>query len=161
MKELLVIRSVSFQQLDLNLLEIQKKFPGSRISLLTHEHGVKLAEKYNDIDQIYVYPYEGSFNKKYKVLELEGKSFDAIIIPVTNITGCSFLNVLAFGLGIKSKKYYMCNVISEIQEITRMKITMEKIRGNVYKILAAILTIPIVLASLVYLPFKLKSLERE
>lgn len=161
MKELLVIRSVSFQQLDLNLVEIQKKFPGYRISLLTHEHGVRLAEKYNNIDQIYVYPYGGAFNRKYKVLELESKSFDAIIIPVTNITGYSFLNVLSFGLGIRAKNYYMCNVISEIQEITRMKITMKRIKGNVYKVLAAILATPIILVSLVCLPFKFKSLERE
>ncbi len=46
MKNILIIRSVSFQQLDLNLPAIKEKYSPCSISLLTHEHGVKLAEQF-------------------------------------------------------------------------------------------------------------------
>ncbi|MDG0794581.1 hypothetical protein OMP38_29885 [Cohnella ginsengisoli] len=68
MQEVLIVRSVGFQQLDNNLPKIKEKFPNSRLSILTHEHGVKLAEKYGDIDRIYSYPY------KKRILVLAARS---------------------------------------------------------------------------------------
>lgn len=151
MKELLIIRSVSFQQLDLNLPEIMKRFPGYRISILTHEHGVELAKKYKEISHIYVYPYTESFHKKHKVPALKNKVFDAVIIPVTNITGVGFLNVLAYGLNIRSREYYMCNVVSDISQVSIGMIHSKRAHGALYQgiswavtLLLSVVMIPVV-----------------
>lgn len=141
-KNLLIIRSVSFQQLDLNLPEIQKAFPNYNISILTHAHGEKLAKKYSFIKKVYIYEYEGAFNKKNKVKSLSDTEWDAVLVPVTNISGESFLNVLAFGTSIKAKKYFMCNVVSEITELSSKKIFLKKARGLLCKTAACILTVP-------------------
>lgn len=141
MKELLIIRSASFQQLDLNLPEIRKRFPNYTISILTHEHGVKLAEKYEDIKKIYVYPYKDGFSIKRKMKKFFNKTFDAIIVPVTNISGTGFSNVFLFTLSIKAKRKYQCNVISEIKEYTNIEIIYKELIRLVYKIIAGICTI--------------------
>lgn len=141
MKELLIIRSASFQQLDLNLPEIKKKFPNYKISILTHEHGVKLAEKYEDIKQIYVYPYKDGFSIKRKVKKFNNKIFDALIVPVTNVSGAGFSNVLLFSLSIKAKKKYQCNVISEIKEYTDATIMLGELIRLIYKVIAGFCTI--------------------
>lgn len=161
MKELLIIRSVSFQQIDLNLPEIKKKFPDYKISILTHEHGIELAKKYKDICHIYVYGYSGAFKKKNRVKALMNKKFDAVIIPVTNITGVGFLNVLKYGFTIKSKEYYMCNVISDIKIITRNKITGEYIKGAVNSIISGIMIIPLLVLGLPYLLIQIKRIEKK
>lgn len=141
MKELLIIRSASFQQLDLNLPEIKKRFPNYTISILTHEHGVKLAEKYEDIKQIYVYPYKDGFSIKRKVKKFNNKMFDVLIVPVTNVSGTGFSNVFLFSLSVKAKKKYQCNVISEIKEYTDMKIMIGELVRLIYKIIAGICTL--------------------
>lgn len=161
MKELLIIRSVSFQQIDLNLPEIKKKFPEYKISILTHEHGVELAKKYKDIYHIYVYEYLGAFSKKNKVKELADKKFDAVIIPVTNITGVGFLNVLKYGFTINSKEYFVCNVISDIKIITRNKIVGEYIKGVANGIISSVMTIPFLVFGLPYLIFWMRKIEKK
>lgn len=141
MKELLIIRSVSFQQLDLNLPEIKKKFPDYTISILTHEHGIKLAQKYEDIKKVYIYPYKDGFSIKRKVKKFHDKTFDGLIIPVTNISGAGFSNVFLFGLSIKANKKYQCNVISEIEEYTDKKLVVKELMLFLYKIISGIFTI--------------------
>lgn len=142
MKSLLIIRSVSFQQLDLNLPEIKKKFPDHKVCLLTHPHGLELAKKYKDIDEVYSYDYTGAFQSKNKVPQIQGTSFDAVIIPVTNLSGSSFENVLQYGVSIRAKEYYMCNLISEITRITKGGVWTKKVLCNVYRLIAVILAIP-------------------
>lgn len=141
MKELLIIRSVSFQQLDLNLKEIKKKFPNYTVSILTHEHGVKLAEKYEDINNIYIYPYKDGFSIKRNVEEFHNKTFEALIVPVTNISGTGFSNVFLFTLSIKAKRKYQCNVISEIKKYTNTKIIFIEFIRLIYKVVAGICTL--------------------
>lgn len=161
MKELLIIRSVSFQQLDKNLVAIIEKYPDYKISLLTHEHGVFLAQKYKDINKIYVYPYTSGFQLGKKVADLKGKIFDTVIIPVTNLTGVGFFNVLLFSLSIRSKKRIVCNVISELWEITPRVILglalMNWMIAAVSKILTAIVAIPVLLL----LPVKLLTIQKK
>lgn len=160
MKKMLIIRSVSFQQLDLNLPEIKKRFPDYEISLLTHAHGVALAEKYQDIAQVYVYPYTEGFSAKKKVPDLEGKTFDVLVVPVTNLTGCGFLNVLAFGTKIKSREYYMCNVVSDITKTGRGKIFGKRCLEGIQKVLAFLLSIPCAVIGIGGLLINLKGMKK-
>lgn len=160
MKNILIIRSVSFQQLDLNLPAIKEKYGECNISLLTHEHGVKLAEKYSDISKIYVYPYKGGFNINNKVQELEGKEFDVVIVPVTNITGGGFFNVLKFSKSIKCRERVICNVVSDIKSFTMSNIYWLQVKNNMMNfisILATIISAPIIL---LFLLFRLNRIKK-
>lgn len=160
MKELLIIRSVSFQQLDKNLVAIRERFPEHRISLLTHEHGVLLAQKYKAIERIYVYPYKESFAYRRKVKELADREFDTVIIPVTNLSGAGFLNVFLFSLSLKAKKRYVCNVVSEFREVSCARILLMGLRNNLFSLFSFVFTIVVGFFTVLILPFKLSQIEK-
>lgn len=145
MKRLLIVRSVSFQQLDLNLPEIKNKFPEHEICLLTHPHGVELAKKYNDIDKVYTYDYKGAFQSRNKVADINGMEFDVVIVPVTNMSGTSFENVMQYGVSIKAQNYYMCNMLSEFTKLTKYGILLKRIKHTIFRCVAAVLTVPCLL----------------
>ncbi|WP_222622739.1 hypothetical protein [Paenibacillus sp. PAMC21692] len=148
-KKALIIRSASFQQLDRNLQDIQKALPDYSFHMLTHEHGVKLAEKYASIEHIYVYPHKNSFHILNRTPELRGKTFDMIIIPVTNISGAGFMNVFLFSLSIKASNRYQCNMLSEMKRKNSLSILAMLLLSTVFKLFSilftTILTIPVVL----------------
>lgn len=146
MQEILIIRSASFQQLDKNLPEIVRRFPDCRISLLTHEHGVQSAQKYEDLDHIYVYPHTAGFHIRRKVPEMEGKTFDGIIVLVTNLSGSGFMNVMRFALTIRAKRRYVCNLVSDIREVSAARIRMKHVLNIAFTGLAGC-------AAAVLLPF--------
>ena len=159
MKELLIIRSVSFQQLDKNLVAIRERFPEYKLSLLTHEHGLLLAKKYKDIDQIYVYPYKESFSYCRKVKELEDKEFDTVIIPVTNLSGAGFVNVFLFSLSLKAKKRLVCNVVSEFREVLKTCIVLMSLRDKLFSSFSFLFTIVVGFFMVILLPIKLLQIQ--
>jgi len=161
MKNILIIRSVSFQQLDLNLPAIKEKYGECKISLLTHEHGVKLAEKYSDIEKIYVYPYKDGFNIVNAVNELSNINFDVVVVPVTNINGGGFFNVLKFSKSINAKERAICNVISDISSFTMGDIYLLEIRSFLMKVISILATAIISPIVLIALLLKLKFIEKK
>lgn len=161
MKELLIIRSVSFQQLDMNLKEILSTYPEYKVTLLTHEHGVKLAEKYKEIDEIVVYPYKNSFSYFRPVHELEGRLMDVVIIPVTNMTGAGFSNVLWFSLTIKARQRVICNLVSQLKGVSGLDIVFLGVKNTLYSVLAGLLSGIVGLISLPYLLLKLTRIEKK
>ncbi|WP_294182012.1 glycosyltransferase family 9 protein [uncultured Clostridium sp.] len=161
MKSILIIRSVSFQQLDLNLAAIKNKYPGYSIALLTHEHGVKLAQKYKDIDNIYIYPYKEGFKYGNKVKEIENKRFDIVIIPVTNISGVGFFNVLKYSKMVLADKRVLCNVVSDLREISDFQIYFMNVKSIVFKIISILLTVVVSIFTAIFLPFKLNRITKK
>ena len=160
MKNILIIRSVSFQQLDLNLPAIKEKYGECNISLLTHEHGVKLAEKYADINKIYVYPYKEGFNINKKVDELRNLKFDVVIVPVTNITGSGFFNVLKFSKSINAEERVICNVVSELKPFSMGNIYSLQLKNYFMNIIAFICTTILSPFALIALLLRLKKIEK-
>jgi hypothetical protein len=160
MKEVLIIRSVSFQQLDLNLAAITERYRGCRISILTHEHGLLLAQKYQDIDQVYVYPFKEGFNFLRPVKELRGKVFDTVIIPVSNLSGAGFLNVLFFSLTIKCQSRTICNLVSELRPVTPGQIIRRSVTNKAWSLISLLLTLFLAIPVLLLLPFGLKRIEK-
>lgn len=158
-KKLLIIRSASFQQLDKNLPEIIKQFPDYNISILTHEHGVEIAKKYSDIKNVYAYPYKESFRKKVKAFK--NKSFDCILIPVTNISGVGFFNVYFFSLSIRARKRVVCNLVSEFHDITPLKIYTMGFTNGLFSVLSGILTGLFSVVTILLLPLRLRSLIKK
>lgn len=161
MKNILIVRSVSFQQLDLNLPAIKEKYAPCNISLLTHEHGVKLAEKYSDIDKIYVYPIKNGFNIANKVKELANINFDVVVVPVTNINGGGFFNVLKFSKCINTKERVMCNVVSDVKAFTIRKIYWMEFKTVIMQIISFLATIILSPLMLILLLLKLKKIEKK
>jgi hypothetical protein len=160
-KNLLIIRSVSFQQLDMNLKEIIKAFPDYNVTLLTHEHGVKLAEKYKLINEIVTYPHTKSFSYFRSVPELRDRTFDVVVVPVTNLTGAGFSNVLRFALTIKAERRILCNLVSRLEEITVLAIAFTGLKNIVFAGLAGLLTGLAIIVILPYLMIKLPRLEKK
>lgn len=160
MKKLLIIRSVPIQQLDNNLPEIIKEFPDHEITLLTHAHGIKLAEKYNEVNKIMVYPFKAKFSPRIKWTELDTMSYDIVIVPVANLTGAGFFNVLLFSLKISAKEIYMCNLVSKIVKINKSKLIVKSIFHGFWMFLSSIVTIVLSIPLIPILPLILKRLEK-
>lgn len=161
MKNILIIRSVSFQQLDLNLPAIKKQYDPCKISLLTHEHGVKLAAKYSDLEHIYIYPYKNGFNMADKVKELSDINFDVVVVPVTNINGGGFFNVLKYSKSINAKERVICNVISEIKSFTIGKIYWMEFKTAIMQSISFLGTLVVSPLVVVILLLKLKGIEKK
>ena len=160
MKELLIIRSVSFQQLDKNISVITQRFPEHNIHILTHEHGVLLAQKYKMIKGIYVYPYRSGFSYGKKVPELKEKPFDVVIVPVTNLSGAGFFNVFLFSLSIKAGQRFCCNVVSDLNEFKPAEIILSGLRNVLFKLIARIGTAIFAIPMGLYLILKLRFMEK-
>lgn len=137
----LIIRSASFQQLDQNLPELLAAFPDHRFDMLTHEHGMKLALKYQDLNRIISYSHSGSFSIRRREPGLRGIRYDVVIIPVANLTGAGFLNVLFFSLTIKTNRRFLCNMVSDIKRVTVPAILLKGLGSVINKFVSGLLTL--------------------
>ncbi|KJU85603.1 conserved hypothetical protein, membrane [Candidatus Magnetobacterium bavaricum] len=140
MKRVLIIRSTGFQHLDRILGRLRDKYPQSEICLLTHQHGKPLAEKYADIAHVYVYPHTGAFSFLRVPDELKRHGFDVVIVPVGNITGAGFLNVLLFSFRIGADSRLLCNISLDFKPLTRLTLTASLLRSSVYTAIAGGMT---------------------
>jgi hypothetical protein len=157
-KNILIVRSVSFQQLDKNLTEIVKRFPAAdfQFHLLTHGHGLPQAETYTVLTELIDYQSRQNFSFFHVPEGLKknranmGAPYEAIIVPMTNKTGVGFLNVLVMTLRIPTHTIYICNLVSEIQEITKRAILKQMVRSFFFSIWAGVLVLPL---AVMILPF--------
>lgn len=150
-KKILIIRSVSFQQLDKNLDRIKETFPepDTIFYLLTHSHGIERAGKYRLLSEIIDYQSRKDFSFFHLPKRLKKEKFHAVVVPVTNKSGAGFLNVFAMALRIKAEKIYRCTPGSDIRRTPRKEIFYRLFKATFYSALAFILT----LGSLLILPF--------
>jgi len=146
MKEVLIIRSASVQQLDLNLPSVKNRFYGYQLSVLTHEHSVKAVEKYTDVGRVYIYHYKSGFRFWQKPSDLDLCRFDALIVQTANTSGNGYLNVLLFALAIRPKKIYICNPASEITEIKKSVILLRSILIFAFKLVSIVFLLPATIA---------------
>lgn len=153
MKKLLIIRSVNFSQLDINIPQIKKQFLNYQINILTNSSSVNTIKKYKDINKIYIYNFEGNFNRKNVSKIMQNQKFDVIIILVNDVKGLFFENAIYAGCSIKAKEYYICNMASELKKITKSNLVKRSFLDIIIKICSCILTIPI---GIVYIIIYLK-----
>ena len=147
----MIIRSVSFQQLDKNLCRIKEMFPtpGTTFYLLTHSHGIERAGKYRVFSEVIDYQSRKDFSFFHLPRRLKKEKFHAVIVPVTNKTGAGFLNVFASALRIKAEKIYRCTPASDIRQVPRKEIISKLMKATFFSAMAFLFT----LVSLVILPF--------
>ena len=139
MIDILIVRSAPIQQLDASLSKIKLKFDNPNISILSHEHAIELLNKYECIDTCITYPYKESFDIRRKARFDDGKKFDHAIVMVGNLSGCGFQNVLFFALSLPVGKIWVCNLIGEINSISRAGIILKSFRNQLFKFAAFLL----------------------
>ncbi|KJR41847.1 hypothetical protein MCHI_002224 [Candidatus Magnetoovum chiemensis] len=133
MKNILIIRTTSFQNLD-RILKTLKITHNSieTITVLTHEHGKAFAEKYDDINTVLVYPFKGNFSVFKYPKNMENLRFDTTIIPVDNLTGRGYLNVYIFTLRINTKNRLTINKKQEIKPLSKKHIAFLTLNSYLY-----------------------------
>ena len=157
-KKVLIIRSVSFQQLDKNLEKIESQFPVSKkdlweFHLLTHSHGVQRAVSYKAISQIIDYKSRRNFTFFHLPPVLKKSRYGAIVVPVTNKTGAGFLNVLAMVLRIPSDSIYICNLTSDIWKVSRKRIVFQVVKSGLFSLFSVVLLLSLLVFLLPALGF--------
>lgn len=156
MKKLLIIKSVSVQQLDKNFQVIRDKYKDYRIHVLTHEHNKNLLETYKEVDRVFAYPYKSSFSIFRRVKEMKTEVYDEIIIPVANVSGAGFLNVLLFSLTLNGKRRKVCNLVSDIWPVSTWNIFW-RVCKNVFFLMVSFVCAAVMCAFMVWgLPLMLK-----
>jgi len=145
LKRILIIRSVSYQQLDKNLNALVALFPGAEYSLLTHSHGLEQARTYQVLSQIIDYGSRKNFSLFHLPRSLhkgEGNYYDLVVVPVTNLSGVGFFNVFLMALRIDSRHIYICNMRSEIWEVPRRRLWWKGVKAAIFSLLAGVLVMP-------------------
>ncbi|MEO5359109.1 MAG: hypothetical protein H7843_01535 [Nitrospirota bacterium] len=137
-KNILVIRCTNLQHLDKVFSKLRTEFPGAKTALLTHRHGALQAADYTDT--VIVYPYTENYGYLRRVKSLNDMNFDAIVVPVGNVSGSGFLNVFLFTLTIKARSRFMCNLPLELKPMSRVKIIGLMLRNSLYTLASAVLS---------------------
>ena len=140
MTNILIVRSAPIQQLDASLSKIKVKFNNPIMSILSHEHSIELLEKYEGIKKCITYPFKESFDISRKAKFDAGERFDHAVVMVGNLTGCGFQNVLFFALSLPARKIWICNLIGEISQISRVGIILKSFRNQLFKFAAFLTT---------------------
>jgi hypothetical protein len=138
-KNILVIRCTNLQHLDKVFMKLKAEFPGARAALLTHRHGALQAEAYTET--VVVYPYTENYGFLRSLKSLDDMNFDAVVIPVGNISGSGFLNVFMFALTIKAASRFTCNLALALTPLSKTKIIALLLRNGIYTAISGALTI--------------------
>lgn len=161
-KKVLIIRSVSFQQLDQNLAALVKEFPSEsyELHLLTHNHGIERAKSYEALSAVIDYERRGNFSAFFVPQTLKKKTlkkniYEAVVVPVTNRTGLGFLNVQWLAFRIPARKILICNMLSELRTVSRPGIVLHGVQSLLFSILAGLGTAVMGLIMIPYLLFRL------
>jgi hypothetical protein len=151
MKEkVLIIRSVSFQQLDKSLPVILKQFNNSEFYILTHSHGIENCKKYNGIKEVIKYPSKKNFSA-FKTGKLNQEKFDNVVYLVSNVKGNGFLNVSLLAHRLAAESVYECNINSNIKKVSKLNTAKKSLSTSFIIPLTVIITAfltPIVLLTL-------------
>lgn len=148
MSRVLIIRSVSFQQLDQNLPRIAAAFPQAELYLLTHGHGLSSAAKYAGLAGTVEYDSPRNFSPWHRPATLKRMRFDEVVVPVSNLGGAGFLNVFLLALRVPARRRWMCNLVSELRPLP-----VHTVLGKA--LLSALCWPPALLGTLLLLPFTL------
>ena len=140
-KKILIIRSISMQQLDNLMSKLYTEYPEDDLYILTHSHAIKRCEKYKNITEIIDYERINNFSIFHIPKNINEHDFDIIIIPVTNISGVGFFNVFLMSLRIKSKKLFLYNLQSKKKERKKREIIFNFFKSILFSTISIFVTI--------------------
>lgn len=124
--EILIIRSTSNQHLALVVRRLLEKHPLGNIDILTHSHSAKSIAEMKNIRDIFSYPPSPYFSP-FLIPSLSPK-YHMVVVPVSNLTGSGYENVLLLALRIKKEKIFLCNLSGEFIPLPAKKIIARAFR---------------------------------
>ena len=113
----LLIRSVSFQQLDRIWPQLMRTFPDHQFSILTHQHSLETAAGYAEVVEVIPYPSKGSFQFWRLPYPVRSRQWDLVIVPVGNSSGSGFLNVYLAAMAMSAKQRFQVNLAGEFRPV--------------------------------------------
>jgi len=148
-RKVLILRSVSLQQLDQNLPAVQAAFPGAEFHLLTHPHAVAECHKVPGLAQVIPLPSAAPFSPFRLPGGIRRQGYATVVVPVSNISGVGFANVFLTALASGAQDIYRCNLVSEIARIEKTALLGRFLVSFPLRLLAltltAVLTLPVLL----------------
>lgn len=133
----LLVRSTSLQHTALVLDKLKIRFQTIRLDILTHTHAVESLKSLTGVREIIKFPYKGSFggSRLYtgslsKILI--NKKYDLVVVPVENISGIGYENVIAMAAGIRPLKIAVCNKAGEISVMSRLDVWWFLLKGYMF-----------------------------
>jgi hypothetical protein len=140
-KKILIIRSVSFQQLDRVINKIQNEFKDFDIEILAHAFNLPRLLKYKQVKRVITYEETCDFSARMIPAKLHKKNYHTIIVPFSNSSGAGFLNVIELALKLKSKQIFSCNLHLEISRLNRTLLFLKKIFSAVNSVFSVLFSL--------------------
>jgi len=150
-KNILIIRSTSNQHLALVVRRLKEEYPQGNMDVLTHAHSAESIGELDGIRDILSYPPSQYFTPF--LLPAPKKNYPVVVVPVANLTGSGYENVLLLALRLKKEKILLCNLGGNLVPLSTQTILARTFRF--------LLSIPIaVLGALFFLILNLLALIR-
>lgn len=118
---ILIIRSTSIQHLALVIRRVSSLYPGARIDVLAHSHSVESVKQMNGVSSIIAYPSTRDFSP-FIIGCLPLNNYHLVVVPVSNISGAGYENVLLLALRFRKKQVVLCNKNGEMISLPLKKI---------------------------------------
>ncbi|MBF0471924.1 MAG: hypothetical protein HQL48_11210 [Gammaproteobacteria bacterium] len=159
-KRLLLVRSVSLQQLDLILPQLRQRFAGVEIAVITHAHSVPELTATEGVAEVVVYPYKRPFSPFWRwgergsalAARLSLHPSEGVVVPVTNHSGYGFLNVLLFALSIPAESRWMFTAGGELEPLAVGKLLLRGVKQLLLATVALLVTVALTPFVLLLLP---------
>ncbi len=143
MPRVLILRSVSLQQLDVNLPAIASAFPGAAFDLLTHPHAVAECRKFTGIDRVIPLDSPAPFSPLRLPAGLRRERYAAVVVPVANCSGAGFLNVFLAAWATGAGAVYRCDVASAVERMPRWSLALRALAAVGFPAAALALMVPL------------------
>ncbi len=153
MDRVLIIRSVSLQQLDKNLPAIRERFADSELHLLTHPHSVDLCRKYTSVARVLSTETPQGFSPWRRPRRLPARRYAAVLVPVSNRSGAGFLNVLLLAARLRPRSVFLCDLASAIRPVSLAEILRRTLQAAACSTLALLGSAPVLLLAFPWLLF--------
>lgn len=150
-RKVLILRSVSLQQLDQNLPAVQAAFPGAEFHLLTHPHAVAECHKVPGLAQVIPLPSAAPFSPFRLPGGIRRQGYAATVVPVSNLSGAGFANVFLTALASGAQEIYRCDLVSEITRIEKPALLGRFLASFPLRLLALTLTAVLVVPALLWM----------
>ncbi|MBI5187389.1 MAG: hypothetical protein HZA01_16910 [Nitrospinae bacterium] len=118
---ILIIRSTSIQHLALVIRRVSSLYPGARIDVLAHPHSVESVKQMSGVNSIITYPSASDFSP-FAIGDFPRNSYPLVVVPVSNMSGAGYENVLLLALRFRKRQIVMCNKNGEVISLPLKKI---------------------------------------
>jgi hypothetical protein len=103
----LLLRSISFQLLDLQWPRLTGRFAGQPVTILTHDHSLAEASGYPGVSRVIRYPGRGRFHWRMARQAVAGQHYRQLVVPLSTAGGGGQLNLVWAGLMLPADERWL------------------------------------------------------